>query len=85
MGSKAVFFFFMVYIAIRFRGIKLGHKDEPPEFDSASYFMMIFAAGVAVGLFVSRRNEQSRTGSCLLTLYPSLPHLGVWRERAHVP
>lgn len=54
MGSKAVFFFFIVYVAIRFRGVKLGHKDEPPEFDSASYFSMIFAAGVAVGLFVSR-------------------------------
>ena len=31
--------------------IKLGKKDEAPEFDDVSYFMMLFSAGVAVGLF----------------------------------
>lgn len=45
------FTFFVFYIACRYGHIKLGKKDEKPEFDDASYFMMLFSAGVAVGLF----------------------------------
>ena len=52
MGAKSVFFFFLIYIALRFGNVKLGAKDEPPEFSTPAYFAMIFAAGVAVGLFV---------------------------------
>lgn len=52
MGSKAVFFFFLIYVVVRFGNVKLGTKDEPPEFSTPAYFAMIFAAGVAVGLFV---------------------------------
>lgn len=52
IGTRCVFFFFLLYIAFKYGHIKLGPKNEPPEFDTASYFAMIFAAGVAVGLFV---------------------------------
>ena len=52
MGSKAAFFFYIVYVGIRYRDIRLGHKNEQPEFTTSAYFAMIFAAGVAVGLFV---------------------------------
>jgi choline-glycine betaine transporter len=52
MGSKGVFFLFLIYITVKYGNVKLGQKDEPPEFSTAAYFSMIFAAGVAVGLFV---------------------------------
>jgi len=52
VGSRAFFFFFLVYITIRYYNVKLGRPDEKPEFDDFNFFFMIFAAGVAVGLFV---------------------------------
>jgi len=52
IGTRCLFFFFLLYVAYCYGHIKLGPKDEPPEFSTSSYFMMIFAAGVAVGLFV---------------------------------
>mmetsp|Transcript_21987 Transcript_21987/g.41665 ORF Transcript_21987/g.41665 Transcript_21987/m.41665 type:complete len:827 (+) Transcript_21987:185-2665(+) len=52
IGTRCAFLFFLIFVAYKWGHIKLGHKDEPPEFDTGSYFAMIFAAGVAVGLFV---------------------------------
>lgn len=53
IGTRCVFFFFLLYVAYRFGHIKLAPTpDEEPEFSTGSYFMMIFAAGVAVALFV---------------------------------
>lgn len=52
IGSKAIFFFFLLYIVACFGNVKLGKADESPEFSTPAYFCMIFAAGVAVGLFV---------------------------------
>jgi choline-glycine betaine transporter len=53
IGTRVVFFFFLLFIAYRFGHIKLAPTpDEEPEFSTGSYFMMIFAAGVAVALFV---------------------------------
>jgi len=52
VGMRAAFFLFLVYTAFKFGHVKLGHQDEDPEFDTGSYFAMIFAAGMAVGLFV---------------------------------
>jgi len=43
--------FFIVWVAWRYGDIKLGPKDGEPEFSDASYFAMIFSAGVGVGLF----------------------------------
>jgi choline-glycine betaine transporter len=53
IGTRVVFFFFLLFIAYKFGHIKLAPTpDEEPEFSTGSYFMMIFAAGVAVALFV---------------------------------
>lgn len=49
--ANPVFTFFVVWVAYRFGDIKLGAKDAEPEFSNASYFSMIFSAGVGVGLF----------------------------------
>jgi choline-glycine betaine transporter len=43
IGCRAVFFFFIVFIGVKFSHVKLGHKDEPPEFSTAAFFSMIFA------------------------------------------
>ena len=43
--------FFIFYVAYRFGHIKLGPQDAKPEFSDASYFAMLFSAGVGVGLF----------------------------------
>jgi hypothetical protein len=43
IGCRAVFFFFIVFIGFKFSHVKLGHKDEPPEFSTAAFFSMIFA------------------------------------------
>jgi len=51
IAANPAFTFFVIWLAIRYGDIKLGKKDEKPEFDDASYFMMLFSAGVAVGLF----------------------------------
>lgn len=52
VGSKCVFFGFLLWIVYKYGHVKLGEPDEGPEFSTAAYFSMIFAAGVAVGLFV---------------------------------
>ena len=31
--------------------MKLGRDEEKPEFSDASYFTMLFSAGIAIGLF----------------------------------
>jgi choline-glycine betaine transporter len=49
--TKPIAFFFILFIAYKFGDVKLGGKDEKPEFDGMQFFTMIFAAGVAVGIF----------------------------------
>lgn len=51
VGTRPIFFFFVMYIAFRYGDIRLGSQDSRPEFDNMSYFTMLFAAGIAVGLF----------------------------------
>jgi choline/glycine/proline betaine transport protein len=46
-GSKAVIFVFLMYIWYKYGHIKLGSKDEKPEYSTLSYFSMSFAAGAA--------------------------------------
>jgi choline-glycine betaine transporter len=43
IGCRAVFFFFIVFIGVKFSHVKLGQKDEEPEFSTAAFFSMIFA------------------------------------------
>jgi choline/glycine/proline betaine transport protein len=52
MSSKAICFFFILWIGYRYGHIKLGHKYDEPEFSSLTYFCIIFATGVASGFFV---------------------------------
>ena len=40
----------LIAVYYYFGHVKLGKDEERPEFDDASYFMMIFCAGVAIGL-----------------------------------
>lgn len=40
----------MLYFS-KFANMKLGRDDEEPEFSDASYFTMLFAAGIGIGLF----------------------------------
>jgi choline-glycine betaine transporter len=43
---------FVLYIFFsKYGKIKLGKDDEEPEFSDMTYFTMLFAAGVGIGLF----------------------------------
>jgi choline/glycine/proline betaine transport protein len=52
VGSKAIFFFFLMWILYRYGHLKLGQKEDEPEFTTFTYFCIIFATGVASGFFV---------------------------------
>ena len=43
-------FIVVVYFS-KYSKIKLGKDDEKPEFSDATYFTMLFAAGIGIGLF----------------------------------
>ncbi|CAB9506058.1 Glycine betaine/proline/choline [Seminavis robusta] len=49
--TKPLAFFWVLYIAYKFGDVKFGERDEEPEFNGMQFFSMIFAAGVAVGIF----------------------------------
>jgi choline-glycine betaine transporter len=51
IGTQAFWVAFIAYIGYYYGHIKLGGPDEKPEYDDTSYFVMLFAAGVAIGLF----------------------------------
>ncbi len=57
IGSRVVFLFLLVFILIKFGHVKMGSEHEKPEFTTGESFSMIFAAGVAVGLFVFGASE----------------------------
>lgn len=49
--STTLFLFFVAYLAFsRFGKIRLGKDDERPEFSRPSWFAMLFAAGMGIGL-----------------------------------
>ena len=45
------FVFLMVIYFSKYGEMKLGKDDEEPEFSDVSYFTMLFASGIGVGLF----------------------------------
>lgn len=52
MGTKNIWVLFVVYIFFsKYSKIKLGRDDDEPEFGDLTYFTMLFAAGVGIGLF----------------------------------
>ncbi len=52
IGTKNFWVLFVVYIFFsKYGKIKLGKDDDEPEFSDMTYFTMLFAAGVGIGLF----------------------------------
>mmetsp|Transcript_5701 Transcript_5701/g.8111 ORF Transcript_5701/g.8111 Transcript_5701/m.8111 type:complete len:765 (-) Transcript_5701:618-2912(-) len=52
IGSQDIWILVLLYLAFsKYAKLKLGADDEEPEFSRLSWFAMLFAAGVGVGLF----------------------------------
>jgi choline-glycine betaine transporter len=52
IGSVNVWFVFIVVVYFsKYGKLKLGRDDDEPEFSDATYFTMLFAAGIGVGFF----------------------------------
>ena len=52
IGTQDVWAVFIVVIYFsKYSKMKLGKDDEKPEFSDATYFTMLFAAGIGIGLF----------------------------------
>ena len=49
LGSRNIWLIFLAVVYYYYGGAKLGRDDEKPEFDNATYFMMLFAAGCGTG------------------------------------
>mmetsp|Transcript_4035 Transcript_4035/g.13163 ORF Transcript_4035/g.13163 Transcript_4035/m.13163 type:complete len:763 (-) Transcript_4035:1296-3584(-) len=52
IGSQDIWIVVLLYLLFsKYSKVKLGKDDEKPEFSNLSWFAMLFAAGVGVGLF----------------------------------
>mmetsp|Transcript_18183 Transcript_18183/g.55731 ORF Transcript_18183/g.55731 Transcript_18183/m.55731 type:complete len:789 (-) Transcript_18183:529-2895(-) len=52
VGSQDIWVVVLMYLLFsKYSKVKLGRDDEQPEFSNLSWFSMLFAAGVGVGLF----------------------------------
>jgi choline-glycine betaine transporter len=51
MISQNIWIIVLFYVLFKYYNIRLGKDNEEPEFSDATYFTMIFSAGVATGLF----------------------------------
>ena len=52
IGGINLWFVFIVVVFIsKYGNLKIGRDDDEPEFSDASYFTMLFAAGIGVGFF----------------------------------
>lgn len=52
IGTQDVWAVFVVILYFsKYANIKLGDDDEEPEYNDATYFTMLFAAGIGIGLF----------------------------------
>lgn len=49
--QDAWFIFLVIIYFSKYGSMKLGRDDEEPEFSDASYFTMLFASGIGIGLF----------------------------------
>ena len=49
--QDAWFVFIIIVYFSKYGKMKLGRDEEKPEFSDASYFTMLFSAGIAIGLF----------------------------------
>merc|ERR1719198_367475 len=57
VGTQGIWLLFVLYVMYKYGHIRLGAADSLPEFDDVTYFAMLFAAGVAVGLFFYGASE----------------------------
>lgn len=52
IGTQDVWALFIIVLYLsKYSKMKLGTPDEKPEFNDATYFTMLFAAGIGIGLF----------------------------------
>ena len=52
IGTQDVWAVFIVVLYFsKYANVKLGGDDEEPEYNDATYFTMLFAAGIGIGLF----------------------------------
>ena len=52
IGAMNVLIIFLIYLYFsKYSDLKLGKDDEQPEFSDGTYFTMLFAAGIGIGLF----------------------------------
>ena len=52
IGTQDVWAVFIVILYFsKYSNMKLGDDDEEPEYNDATYFTMLFAAGIGIGLF----------------------------------
>jgi choline-glycine betaine transporter len=51
-GSKVVYFFFIMFVMVKYGHIHLGRKTDKPEFSTLAYVSMIFVTGVGNTLLV---------------------------------
>lgn len=52
IGTKNIWVLFVLYLFFsKYSKIKLGKDEDCPEFSDMTYFTMLFAAGVGIGLF----------------------------------
>ena len=67
-------FLVLLYFS-KYSNIKLGKDDEPPEYNGVSWFMMLFACGIGVGLFFYGVAEPifHYTGRNRYTADPTIP------------
>ncbi len=52
IATSNIWIIFIIYVAFsKYSKLKLGKDDEKPEFNDVTYFTMLFAAGMGIGLF----------------------------------
>lgn len=52
IGTQDIWALFIVVLYVsKYSKFKLGKPNEKPEFNDATYFTMLFAAGIGIGLF----------------------------------
>ena len=52
IGTQDVWFIFLLVVYFsKYSKMKLGKEHDEPEFSNATYFTMLFSAGIAIGLF----------------------------------
>lgn len=64
--SQVIWALFLIYVFFsKYADMKLGNDDDEPEFSTSSWFVMLFASGIAVGFFYYGVGETVRPGLCL--------------------